>query len=518
MGPELIGKFVEHLIDQRCGFKTPQAFLYSLEYFSVIFGYDLPRISVRRWKRMADDYSAKAPPRIGAPHLDPQVVAYLESMVLDDERPMFERITAGKLRLCIQGSLRHSDLTSTPLRSLEWCRFRGTCHTIGVRATAPRTKSGPRAWAASLLGITPDGDGWLTKLVELVISSHGKSWRLHSFFGCAPDGASFFQYPSCIATDTEIIRAALVRDIEEGRAPSSFNLTVDQACVLRWHGAKATLTTYMTHLSLPTKVIRLQGGWKKSNEMMTDLYLRESQSFVLQGQIKALNMLRKGAALKILVGDSIDSLPSKLQVLESGESGDLGVSFSDRDLPSFSQEEISQAMERCGGRSEAAVAAGELPLSPELCPDEKAAWDPATEISSPDEPPEEGDTESEAESDSPDVTDVELYDYFVMLRSGSGRIHKPSASVMEVPKCGNPSRNFTRLELRESWGEKYDLCSRCFGKADGGCSSMCSFTTTTTEGREVRCGRRCAVEQGAHAGGVAAHFCALHGGDMKDDK
>ena len=165
----------------------------------------------------------------------------------------------------------------------------------------------------------------------------------------------------------------------------------------------------MTHLGFPTKVIRLQGGWKKSNEMMTDLYMRESQSFVLQGQIRALDMLRRGAELKILVGESIDSLPAKLQKLDSSFAGDAGTGPLDTDMPSFTREEISRAMERCGSRPGAGD--DELPLSPDLCPDvlelcedfrdgavvdaesitrnlkEEQAAPLADEIETPDEPP-----------------------------------------------------------------------------------------------------------------------------------
>ena len=47
--------------------------------------------------------------------------------------------------------------------------------------------------------------------------------------------------------------------------------------VLRWHGAKATLSSVMQHLNLPKRVVRWQGNWKSQAETMPDTYLRESQ-------------------------------------------------------------------------------------------------------------------------------------------------------------------------------------------------------------------------------------------------
>ena len=86
---------------------------------------------------------------------------------------LVERVTAGKLRLCIQASIRHNDLLSTPLNMIEWCRFMGTKNAAGVRARSPRTKSGVRPWVASFLGVCPAGDCWLETTIELILQSHG---------------------------------------------------------------------------------------------------------------------------------------------------------------------------------------------------------------------------------------------------------------------------------------------------------------------------------------------------------
>ena len=180
-----IGSFVEHLIESNAGMRTPQAFLYTLEFFSVVFGFGFERNSLRRWKRPADDYAKKAPPRSPAPLLSISLIEYLEKAILDPNRPLADRVTVGKLRLCIQASLRHSDLSYTPLSCIEWCRDRGSTRSLGV-ARAPITKSGPRPWVASFLGVRPECDDWLVTLMKLMVQTHGSAWQTHNFFGCAP--------------------------------------------------------------------------------------------------------------------------------------------------------------------------------------------------------------------------------------------------------------------------------------------------------------------------------------------
>ena len=215
-------------------------------------------------------------------------LGYLESVVLSSGRTLVERVTAGKLRLCIQASIRHNDLLSTPLHMMEWCRFLGSERAAGVRAKAPRTKSGARPWVASFLGVCPAGDAWLTTTMELLLTSHGEGWKTHEFCGCAPDGDSaFFKYPSTLGTDVEIIRSMLSRDVKSGKGPV---MTSEEAAAIRWHGAKATLTSYMVHFDIRTKYVRYQGGWKKASEAMPDLYLREAQSVVLKAQVQTLDL------------------------------------------------------------------------------------------------------------------------------------------------------------------------------------------------------------------------------------
>lgn len=75
--------------------------------------------------------------------------------------------------------------------------------------------------------------------------------------------------------------------------------------VLRWHGAKATLSSVMQHLNLPKRAVRWQGNWKSQAETMPDTYLRESQVLILSSQEKCLEYLRQGGDLVRLVGEPV---------------------------------------------------------------------------------------------------------------------------------------------------------------------------------------------------------------------
>eukprot|EP00435_Cladocopium_sp_Y103_P057110 s1830_g19.t1 len=343
ISPENVGKIIEHLTASGVGFRTPQSFLYGLDYFSVLFGYQPPKIQFRRWKKLADDYAAKAPPRSGAPHFNVDFLGYLESVVLNEGYSLVERVTAGKLRLCIQTSIRHNDLLSTPLRMMEWCRFLGSEKAAGVRAKAPRTKSGVRPWVASFLGVCPAGDGWLEKTMELLLETHGPGWKTHEFCGCAPDGDTrFFKYPTSLGTDVEIVRSMTSRDIHSGKGP---RMTAAEASSIRWYGAKATLTSFMVHFDIRTKYVRYQGGWKKASEAMPDLYLREAQTVVLKTQVQVLDLLRRGAALQLLEGRPLDYMTFEFPIQRSEEGAEQGWTFVKPLPPEVSREKAIIAME-----------------------------------------------------------------------------------------------------------------------------------------------------------------------------
>ena len=111
--------FTEHLISEEAGFKTPKALLYALDFYSVSYGFRLDSGVMQRCRKLADTYSSKKPPRKGADFFQPAMLEYLEAVVNNEKRPLGDRLVAGRLRLCCQASVRHSDLTRTPLRDLE---------------------------------------------------------------------------------------------------------------------------------------------------------------------------------------------------------------------------------------------------------------------------------------------------------------------------------------------------------------------------------------------------------------
>ena len=148
-----VEKYILGLIEEKVGFKTPLGLVYSLIHFSDLFGFSCPGGRHPRNRKLAMDCSKKSPESTQAPRLPVSVLNYLEKAVLDDSRPMIERVTLGKWRVCIQASIRHSDLAGTEMSRLE-------C-----------TKSGPRPWAAAWLGVSAANDRWLFKWVELLLES-----------------------------------------------------------------------------------------------------------------------------------------------------------------------------------------------------------------------------------------------------------------------------------------------------------------------------------------------------------
>ena len=120
-------------------------------------------------------------------------------------------------------------------------------------------------------------------------------------------------------------------------------MTSEEAAAIRWHGAKATLTSYMVHFDKRTKYVRYQGGWKKASEAMPDLYLREAQSVVLKAQVQTLDLLRRGAALQLLEGNPLDYLSFTFPF--DRKKGEPGWTLVGEVPPETNQEEIVRAME-----------------------------------------------------------------------------------------------------------------------------------------------------------------------------
>ena len=310
-------KFILQLISDGSGFRTPQSLVYAIEHFGGVFGFETPGPRHARIRKMANDYSAKAPERNPAPLFEVGMLEYLEGVVLDSGRDLQTRVACGKLRVCIQASVRHSDLGGTSMSAVEWCRPVGRTEILGLRAKAAYTKSGPRPWAAAWVAVSASNDQWLFVWVDLLIKMHNlasgfqgdEGWKKHDFVGCASDGMGGFRTcPPLITEDTLVVKKCLMDDLERGR-----DVPLDEAAIrkLRWHSCKNTIPSYMVHFGITPRTVRYQGAWKKASQAMSDLYLRESQSIVLKAQWRVMDQIRRGAAVQSLTGVTLDHRPLK---------------------------------------------------------------------------------------------------------------------------------------------------------------------------------------------------------------
>ena len=146
-----ICSYVLHLIGQGVGFMTPLSFLYAVKHFSALFGFDAPGSKHPRAIKFAVDYSKRAPEKNQAPLFSVASWSYLEKAALDESKKVEHRIVLGKLRLCTQASIRHSDLASTALDRVEWCRVVGESSVLGFRAPASKIKR-PQTVGCSMAG------------------------------------------------------------------------------------------------------------------------------------------------------------------------------------------------------------------------------------------------------------------------------------------------------------------------------------------------------------------------------
>ena len=87
--------------------------------------------------------------------------------------------------------------------------------------------------------------------------------------------------------------------------------------LLRWHGAKSTLTSVMMHLNEGERAVRFSGNWKDQKESMPDCYLREAQLLVLGAQEKALWFIRDGGVIGKLEGVPLEPGPDHFETDEA---------------------------------------------------------------------------------------------------------------------------------------------------------------------------------------------------------
>lgn len=538
VGKDVVLQFIEHCITGNCGFRTPKAILYALDFYSIILGFEDSGSKWPRCKKIADDFASKAPPRNPAPFLDTPFLSFLEECVLNESMDTSERLTCGKLRLCAQASIRHDDLHNTPLSGTEWCRLRGSSAVVGLRARAPKTKTGPRPWVASYLGVDPKNDAWLTETVRLALAAHGGVWKERPFF--APsfvDGDIPAAVPPSLEVDTLIIKRILLREIEAGR-PAPVNKL--EATRFRWHGSKSSMPTFMGHLGVKSKVIRFQGAWSKRSDNMSDTYLREAQVIVLRGQVTVLERLRSGEKVGSLEGFGISEL-------ESGEEGSKEGKNEGEKLPRDPRPE--KAMEPVAPVLLRQNEAGETEFVPELWQDvlmfpqelrdegfamvphgerqgyldqEKALALPEVEeclepLEEEEIPAEDLVEDSEDSEVSVEKHDMDVLDCLVTCGTRSKKVHRPTPGVADnpmqgnVPWCNASGKSFDILPLFEALPGNVSLCIRCFGKP-GHCNGLCTHVSTRG-GKKFRCARRCDLrceEIGKKDADVRAHACSFH--------
>jgi hypothetical protein len=87
-----------------------------------------------------------------------------------------DQLICGRIRLSAQASIRNDDLRRTPSGRIEWVYdpFEGEHREYrGILTRAQHTKTLPRHWACSRLGVTEQGDGWLEATVGLLAMAHG---------------------------------------------------------------------------------------------------------------------------------------------------------------------------------------------------------------------------------------------------------------------------------------------------------------------------------------------------------
>eukprot|EP00435_Cladocopium_sp_Y103_P073819 s164_g45.t1 len=541
-GIEMIQREIMDMISKEMGFMTPLSFIYAVEHFSAVFGFASPGSKHPRCRKLALDYSKKAPEKRQAPPFSVQLLDYLERSVLDESKEISHRLVLGKLRLCTQASVRHSDLATTALSRVEWCRVVGEKTILGLRARAGKTKSGPRPWAASWLGVRPENDKWLFVFAQILLDVHGGSWSSHGFLGCASDGkGSFAAAPPCIGEDVTLAKQAMMADLEAGR---SVPLSESEVKSLRWHSCKTTLTTLMVHMGIKSRSIRYQGAWRKASESMIDLYLREAQVLVIKAQMEVLDQVRRGVTLCVLEGRPLDLVPGASCWSNPDEMFKQGVPAGVR------PDEAVRAMDAavvCVADADG----GEVKIRGEHTPDpadlpeafkdvsllsasrlEKKVQEERTlqaecmsdlvqevesELLEGDSGPDLDSDESDVE---PEAADMSLLPFFICSSKGTGKVHRPGESILGTvaghrPACGVQGKNFVALTLSENWGT-YSLCERCFGKPDG-CGHLCDYEVYKDGEEAVRCSRRCAPGavvghpgEGAEMPEGFSHRCALH--------
>ena len=217
---ETVWKYLFSLVQDGRGKKTPASFLHAIQFFGNAFGYHSDSFRCMRCRKLADTHAKVEKPRSQAPMFNVKTMEFLEQTITNPRLSKGLRVTAGKLRLCIQASLRWDDLQRTPFCNVEWIRRRGENLVVGLRSKFGESKTGPRPWIASYLGVSEDGDDWLPVFVNLLMDfhgSHGEGWHHHDHMGKSftPDGRVATTAVASFDQDVQFLRWMLSTAVEE---------------------------------------------------------------------------------------------------------------------------------------------------------------------------------------------------------------------------------------------------------------------------------------------------------------
>ena len=86
--------------------------------------------------------------------------------------------------------------------------------------------------------------------MKLLLQSHGSDWQRHDFTGKMPSHirGEFSHGPSRLEVDVSTLKEAL-QEFKQGGSETGLSDT--ELAVLRWRGAKASLSSVMQHLNIP---------------------------------------------------------------------------------------------------------------------------------------------------------------------------------------------------------------------------------------------------------------------------
>ena len=95
------------------------------QFLSEAFGFPTDAVRCKRTRKLVDVFAKATKAKNQAPMFTVETMDYLEQVVTEANLPKGYRLAAGKLRLCIQASLRWDDLARTHFANVEWIRRKG---------------------------------------------------------------------------------------------------------------------------------------------------------------------------------------------------------------------------------------------------------------------------------------------------------------------------------------------------------------------------------------------------------